>query len=56
MLCNTIEYYTAGDSTINVISLDIYEAFDKVNLYCLAGKLLKRNVPKQFVSLINLLV
>jgi len=38
ILCNTIEYYTAGGSTVNVVSLDISKAFDKVNLYGLADK------------------
>ena len=49
VLRNTIEYYTAGGSTVNVVSLDISKAFGNVNLYGLADKLVKRNIPRQFV-------
>ena len=50
LCCHIIEY-TAGGCTVKVVSLDISKAFDKVNLYGLANKLLKRNVPRQSIKM-----
>lgn len=49
---NTVEYYASNGSTVNSVCLDLSKAFDKVNLYGLAIKLMNRNVPKSFVSVI----
>jgi len=43
---------TVLSNTVNVVSLDISKAFDKANLYGLADKLVKRNIPRQFVALL----
>jgi len=53
MLCNCISYYVGVGSTVNVVSLDISKAFDKVNIHGLINKLLERNVPKQFALLMT---
>ena len=52
VLYNTVEYYASNGSTVNIVCLDLSKAFDKVNLYGLAIKLMNRNVPKSFVSVI----
>ena len=49
---SVIEYSTKHGSTVNVCLLDMSKAFDKVNHNGLYIKLLKRNVPCQFVNVI----
>jgi len=48
----SVEYYTRLGSTVNVAALDMSKAFDKVNHAGLWLKLLKRNVPRCFVSIL----
>jgi len=46
------DFYTSGGSTINICSLDISKAFDKLNFYCLLSKLVERGLP---IELLNIL-
>lgn len=47
-----IDFYAKNCSTVNVCTLDISKAFDKVNYFVLMQKLMKRNMPKTLVSLL----
>ena len=49
---NTIEHFTKNDSTVNLCTLDLSKAFDKVNIYALFSKLMSRNIPVNFVNLL----
>jgi len=49
-LRRTVEYYTSAGSTVNICSLDLSKAFDKMNHHGLFITLMKRRVP------VNLLV
>ena len=49
---SVIEYFTKHGSTVNVCLLDMSKAFDKVNHHGLYIKLVKRNVPCQFINVI----
>ena len=48
----TIEFFIERESTVNICSLDMAKAFDKMNKYALFIKLLNNNCP---LTLINLL-
>jgi len=52
MFCSTVDYFTSNRSTISIASLDVAQAFEKVNHCALLLKLMKRQVP---VCLIRLL-
>mgnify|MGYP003536948336 FL=1 len=39
------DYFTKGGSTVNICTLDIAKAFDKVNFYVLLDKLARRKLP-----------
>ena len=47
----TVEYYVSNDSTVNICTLDISKAFDKLNIHSLLLKLMKRRLPVNFVVL-----
>ena len=49
-LQKTVEYFIAGDSTVNLCSIDVSKAFDKLNRYTLFTKLMARNCPTNFIS------
>ena len=49
-LQKTVEYFIAGDSTVNLCSIDISKAFDKLNRYTLFSKLMDRNCPANFIN------
>ena len=49
----TIEYFTSNNSTVNLCSLDLSKAFDKVNHHLLFIKLIERNVPVNFIKLLE---
>ena len=51
-LRSVVDYYTSRGSTINLCTLDVAKAFDKVNHYGLYLKLMKRRVPKCFLNLL----
>ena len=44
---------TRGGSTVNVCSVDLFKAFDKVNHHGLLIKLMKRNLPVCFLEIIE---
>jgi len=49
----TVDYFVSNDSTVNVCTLDISKAFDRINRYCLLTKLLDRNMPKNYILLLH---
>jgi hypothetical protein len=48
---NVVERYTANRSTVNVCSLDLSKAFDKMNHSALFIKLMDRKVPSQLLNI-----
>jgi len=42
---NVIDHYVSHCSTVNVCSLDLSKAFDRMNHYVLFTKLIERNLP-----------
>ena len=46
---STVDYFCRNNSTVNLCSIDICKAFDKVNNYALFTKLMDRNVPRQLI-------
>jgi len=52
VLSSSVDYYTRLGSTVNVAALDMSKAFDKLNHAGLWLKLLKRNIPRCFVSVL----
>jgi len=52
-LNTSVEYFTNNLSTVNICTIDLSKAFDKINVHCLLSKLLKRKVPVFFVKLIQ---
>ena len=52
-LRKTIEYFIEKDSTVNICTLDMAKAFDKMNWYSLFSKLIKRNCPLKFVNVLE---
>ena len=51
-LRSTIDHFCAYGSTVNVCSLDVSKAFDRVNHFALLGKLMVRRVPVNIVALL----
>ena len=52
VLYNTVQYYTSAGSTVNVACLDLSKAFDRINLFGLASKLMSRNMPRVLIQVI----
>jgi len=52
-LNKTIDYFTSQGSTVNVCSLDLAKAFDRVDHSLLFNKLMDRKVPKVFIELLK---
>ena len=52
-LCKTINYFTDNDSNVNLCSIDLSKAFDKVNRFVLYDKLIKRKCPIQFINILE---
>ena len=50
---STIEYFNRNNSTVNLCSIDVSKAFDKVNHYALFTKLMDRNVPRHIVLILK---
>ena len=40
-----IDHFISGGSTVNICSLDLSKAFDKMSHYALYIKLINRNIP-----------
>jgi hypothetical protein len=51
-LRKTIEYFTNKGSTVNVCTLDLSKAFDKITFGLLFQKLMDRKLPKIFIELL----
>lgn len=49
---STVNYFTSNCSTVNLCSLDITKAFDRVNHHVLFLKLMDRNIPRKLISLL----
>ena len=49
----TVDYFTSLESTVNLCSIDISKAFDKVNHFKLFHKLMERNVPLNCILLLS---
>ena len=52
-LRNVVDYFTTRNSTVNICSLDLSKAFDKMNHLALYLKLMDRNVPLKLLCLIE---
>ena len=50
---NVIEHYVNNGSTVNVCSLDLSKAFDRMNHYVLFTKLMDRRLPYQLLNLLE---
>ena len=50
---NVVDHYVANGSTVNICTVDLSKAFDKMNHYVLFIRLMERRLP---VELLNLLV
>jgi len=50
---NVIERYVNNGSTVNVCSLDLSKAFDRINHYALVIKLMDRKLPNELLSLLE---
>ena len=48
----TIDYFTENLSTVNICTVDLTKAFDRVNYYGLLSKIIDRNVPCSIVFLL----
>ena len=50
---NVTDHFISGGSTVNVCSLDISKAFDKMSHYALYIKLINRNIPLNLLKIIE---
>ena len=50
---STIDYFNTNNSNVNLCSIDLCKAFDKVNYYALFLKLIDRNVPRKIISILK---
>ena len=49
---NICDYYSRGNSTVNLCTIDISKAFDKVNYFTLISKLVSRRLPRPLLNLL----
>ena len=53
ILCKMhVDYFVANNSMVNICSLDVTKAFDRVNHYTLFNKLINRNLPVNVLLLL----
>jgi len=50
---SVVNYYTQNGSTVNVCSLDLSKAFDKMNHYALLNKLMDRKFPNEILNILQ---
>ena len=48
-----VNHFIKNDSTINICSIDLIKAFDKVNIDILLEKLCDRNVPVSYINVLR---
>ena len=48
-----IDHYVSSGSTVNVCTLDLTKAFDRMNHYVLFTKLIERKLPSQILSILE---
>jgi len=48
-----IEHFVNGGSTVNLCSIDLSKAFDKVNHHALFVKLITRHIPNELLSVLE---
>ena len=51
-LRSTIDYFTNNNSTVNICSLDVAKAFDRINHFTLLIKLIDRRVPVNIIIML----
>ena len=51
-LRSTIDYFTNNNSTVNICSLDVAKAFDRINHFTLFIKLIDRRVPVNIIMIL----
>ena len=49
----TVDHIVEGGSTVNICSIDLKKAFDKVNHSALYIKLTKQNIPVELLGLLE---
>ena len=49
----TIRFFVDGDAIINVCSLDMSKAFDKLNRHAIFIKLMNRHCPMSFINILD---
>jgi hypothetical protein len=52
-LQTVVNHYVSNGSTVNLCSLDLSKAFDKMNHYVLLMTLMKRNIPNNLLSILE---
>jgi hypothetical protein len=50
---NVIEHYVDNGSTVNMCSIDLSKAFDRMNHYALLVKLMDRKIPSELLTLLE---
>ena len=53
-LRNVIESYVNNGSTVNVCTLDLSKAFDRMNHHALFIKLMERKFPKELLTILEM--
>ena len=51
---NTVDYYIANGTTVNMCLIDLSKAFDKMNHHALLIKLMERNMPLNLINIFAL--
>ena len=51
-LRSTVDYFVNNNSTVNICSLDVSKAFDRINHYRLYTKFMKRSLPFNIVMIL----
>ena len=51
-LRSVVDYFVSNGSTVNLCSLDVSKAFDRLNLYALFSKLIDRFIPVNIILLL----
>jgi len=51
-LSSTVGHFVNNQSTVNICSIDVSKAFDRVNHFCLFAKLIRRKVPLIFINML----